>query len=28
LRAAACFEAVQPWAQHRPPLDDVEGAHD
>lgn len=21
LRAAACFEAVQPWAQHRPPLD-------
>jgi len=21
LRAAACFEAAQPWAQHRPPLD-------
>ena len=21
LRAAACFEALQPWAQHRPPLD-------
>jgi Asp-tRNA(Asn)/Glu-tRNA(Gln) amidotransferase A subunit family amidase len=21
LRAAACFEAIQPWAQHRPPLD-------
>jgi Asp-tRNA(Asn)/Glu-tRNA(Gln) amidotransferase A subunit family amidase len=20
LRAAACFEAVQPWAQTRPPL--------
>lgn len=20
LRAAACFEAIQPWAQHRPPL--------
>lgn len=20
LRAAACFEAMQPWAQHRPPL--------
>ena len=28
LRAAACFEAVQPWAQHRPPLDDVESVHD
>ncbi len=22
LRAAACFEAAQPWAQHRPPLDE------
>lgn len=21
LRAAACFEAAQPWAQHRPPLE-------
>lgn len=21
LRAAACFEALQPWAHHRPPLD-------
>ena len=21
LRAAACFEAIQPWAPHRPPLD-------
>jgi Asp-tRNA(Asn)/Glu-tRNA(Gln) amidotransferase A subunit family amidase len=21
LRAAACFEALQPWASHRPPLD-------
>ena len=21
LRAAACFETAQPWAQHRPPLD-------
>ncbi len=21
FRAAACFEAAQPWAQHRPPLD-------
>ena len=21
LRAAAAFEALQPWAQHRPPLD-------
>jgi Asp-tRNA(Asn)/Glu-tRNA(Gln) amidotransferase A subunit family amidase len=21
LRAAASFEAAQPWAQHRPPLD-------
>jgi len=21
FRAAACFEALQPWAQHRPPLD-------
>jgi Asp-tRNA(Asn)/Glu-tRNA(Gln) amidotransferase A subunit family amidase len=21
LRAAACFEAARPWAQHRPPLD-------
>ena len=21
LRAAAGFEALQPWAQHRPPLD-------
>ena len=21
LRAAACFEAAQPWAHHRPPLD-------
>ncbi len=21
LRAAACFEAIQPWVQHRPPLD-------
>jgi Asp-tRNA(Asn)/Glu-tRNA(Gln) amidotransferase A subunit family amidase len=21
LRAAACFESLQPWAQHRPPLD-------
>jgi aspartyl-tRNA(Asn)/glutamyl-tRNA(Gln) amidotransferase subunit A len=21
LRAAACFEALQPWAQRRPPLD-------
>jgi Asp-tRNA(Asn)/Glu-tRNA(Gln) amidotransferase A subunit family amidase len=20
LRAAACFEAIQPWAQHRPPI--------
>ena len=24
LRAAACFEAVQPWAQHRPSLDEVQ----
>jgi aspartyl-tRNA(Asn)/glutamyl-tRNA(Gln) amidotransferase subunit A len=21
LRAAAAFEAIQPWAQHRPPVD-------
>ena len=21
LRASACFEAIQPWAQHRPPVD-------
>ena len=21
LRAAACFEAIQPWAQHRPPIE-------
>jgi len=22
LRASACFEALQPWAQHRPPVDE------
>jgi len=24
LRAAAGFEAIQPWAQQRPPLDEVQ----
>jgi aspartyl-tRNA(Asn)/glutamyl-tRNA(Gln) amidotransferase subunit A len=24
FRAAACFEAAQPWANHRPPLDDAD----
>ena len=26
LRASAAFEAVAPWAQHRPPVDDAESA--
>jgi len=26
LRAAAGFEAIQPWAQHRPPSDDTQNA--
>jgi aspartyl-tRNA(Asn)/glutamyl-tRNA(Gln) amidotransferase subunit A len=26
LRAAAAFEAVRPWAHHRPALDGLDGA--